>query len=179
MIAATRTQNIIIVSMIIIGLVAGVSLYRSASYYTGSYAMVKYLDVSLESVIVSNLDPTNQSVDPRLSMVFRFTTPQTLDGEAYLTFLTAKVWLNNESITYSAFRLNIPSEHQPLTPNYNATFTLTSVITDMNDKVVFFNASSDNKWTFSIRLTVAYHAFKSNIDSFRILMFAHEGVTFE
>lgn len=165
--------------MILISVVSGISLVNSAAYYGGSYVMVTYLDVSLDKVVISNFDPSNHTVDPRLSLVFRFEAPMTLSGDATLSFLTAKVYLNNESINYAAFRLNIPSDKRSLYPGYNQTFTLSSLISDDVDKAIFFNASTLNKWTFSIRLTIAYHVFKSTVDSHRIMMFAHEGALFE
>ncbi|MHA1772445.1 MAG: hypothetical protein ACTSYL_11785 [Candidatus Thorarchaeota archaeon] len=179
MISDPKTQNVIIVSMIIVSVISGISLYTSASYYGGSYVMVTYLDVTLETVRISNFDPANHSLNPRLSLDFRFEAPMTLNGDATLSFLTAKVYLNNESINYAAFRLNIPSAKRALHPDYNETFTLSSEIADNLDKAIFFNASESGQWTFSIRLTISYHVFKSTVDSHRIVLFAQEGAVFE
>ncbi|MCF2136243.1 MAG: hypothetical protein K9W43_03300 [Candidatus Thorarchaeota archaeon] len=179
MISDAKTQNIIIVSMIIVSVISGISLYTSASYYGGSYVMVTYLDVNLESVRISNFDPTNHSLNPRLTLDFRFEAPMTLNGDATLSFLLATVFLNNESITYSAFRLNVPSEKRALHPGYNESFILSSEINDNLDKAIFFNASESGQWIFSIRLIISYHVFKSTVDSHRIMLFAQEGAVFE
>ncbi|MGQ4872212.1 MAG: hypothetical protein ACP6IT_10320, partial [Candidatus Thorarchaeota archaeon] len=97
-------------------------------------------------------------------------------GHATLTSLTAKVWLNNDSLSYANFRYTIPADGRTVASGYDRNFTVRGMITEMPDKYVLYNASANNQWVFSVRLTLFYHVFESSAESVRVLMFAHEGV---
>ncbi|MHA1216140.1 MAG: hypothetical protein ACTSPE_05000 [Candidatus Thorarchaeota archaeon] len=176
MISDAKTQNVIVVVTLLVALVSGGALYNTTAYYGGSYIIVTYLDVNLTNVVVTNLDPTNMTVNPAVSLVFNFKAPEALSGHATLTSLTAKVWLNNDSLSYANFRYTIPADSRTVASGYDRNFTVRGTITELADKYVLYNASASSQWVFSIRLTLFYHVFESSAESVRVLMFAHEGV---
>lgn len=175
MISDTKPQNIIVVVTIIMGIISGVGIVTTANFYGGSYVIVKYLDVDLEEVRVSNLDPTNTTINPSIQLDFSIVAPQTAAGEAYLSYFTASVFLNGDKFSYTTFRRSIPSEHRTVTPGYNKTFTVRSSVTEILDKYTLYNASVDGEWTWGISLTIFYDVFDSPGDQVRVLAFSYEG----
>ena len=175
MISKTKPQNLIVVVTIIIGLVSGIGLASSASYYNGSYLIIQNLQINLEEIRVTNLDPTNTSIDPEIALDFSFVAPETSDGEATITYLLATVYLNGDKMNYASFRRNIQSASRAITSGYNKTFTLSSTISELDDKYVLYNATADGDWTFSVTLTVFYHVFNAPAESVRIIPFSYEG----
>jgi len=175
MISKTKPQNFIVVVTLILGLVSGIGLASTASYYSGSYVIVSYLQIDLDEVRVANVDPTNTSINPSIALDFSFVAPETSDGEATVTYLVATVYINGDKMNYASFRKNIPSASRAITSGYNKLFTVSSSIIEMEDKNVLYNASADGDWTFSITLTVFYHVFNSPAESVRIIPFSYEG----
>jgi len=175
MIADTKPQNIIVVAMIIFGIASGIGIATTANFYGGSYVIVKYLDVGLEEVRVGNLNPDNLTINPAIQMDFSIVAPEASAGEAYVTFLTASVYLNGDKLSYATFRRSIPSEHRTVTPGYDQTFTITSSIREPIDKYTLYNASADGEWVWGITLTIFYDVFDSPGDQVRVLAFSYEG----
>ncbi|MHA2085537.1 MAG: hypothetical protein ACXABD_17405 [Candidatus Thorarchaeota archaeon] len=60
MISNTKPQNVIVVVTLILGIVSGIGLANSASYFSGSYVIVRYLEVDLTNVRVTNATSTQQ-----------------------------------------------------------------------------------------------------------------------
>jgi len=177
MIESTKTQNAIVVATILIGVFSGVGLVSSTSFYSGSINVVASLDIDLQDILIANLDPTNESVNPALVMVFSVKAPQTGTGQMTLTFLRASVNLNNESLSYTSFQNFIVLKDRSVTPGYDRNLTVGSTILSLQDKQLLYNASEKVQWTFSITLFVFYHVFQSRAEEVRILVFAHEGYT--
>ncbi len=170
MIEHDRPQNIIIAAMIVIAAISSVYLYSNASHYSGSYVMINDLQIDLVDVRVLNYE--NMSLNPSLQMVFNVRAPDVATGSATLTYLRAVVYLNNESFSYTEFRLAIPKDKQTITPGYNENFTIGSTITVAEDKAIIYDAAANDIWTFGIVLTYFYHLFNSTAESVNILVFA-------
>ena len=178
MIADTKTQNIILVATLILGIVSGLGLATSSSYFAGSYGLVSNLEVNLLEVRITALDPTNESINPRITLVFNVKAPPGSAGDALLTFLRARVTLNEQLFVYTQtqWRKNIPVADQPLYPGYDTNFTMGETIYTLSDKQILYDAYDSDEWTFSIRLTVVYNVFGAEASP-RYITFSHEGYT--
>lgn len=176
LISSERSQNVIMVITLAIGILSGVSLAGSSAYYSGSYLMIQYLEVDLLGVRVSNLQPDNETVNPSLSISFNLQVPQTLSGDASVTFLRANVYLNGESFDYASFTKLLRAENRQLNPGYNKNYTIGSTIDVMSDKDILYAAYDESNWTFSILLTIFYHTFDSDASQVRVVSFSQVGV---
>ncbi len=176
MISDNKPQNIIFVITMIIGLVSAASLVTSAAYYSGSYSIVRYLEIDMVDVRVGNFDPDNFTVNPYLIADFHVQAPPAQTGEAQLTYFTMSVYLNGEKISYTSFRKNVPLDLRTLYPNYNETFAVGSTITVDQDKQMIHDAYQSEEWVFSFTLTVFYDIFDSPGDQVRIISYSYNGL---
>ena len=178
MIVDTKTQNIIVITTLILGIVSGLGLATSSSYFAGSYALVTNMEFDLLEVRITNFDPTNESIDPRITLVFNIKTPTGYFGDASLSYIQASVALNGDRITYSQtqWRKNIPTEDRHLFPGYDMNFTMGETLPVLSDKQILYDAESSGAWNFTIVLTISYRIFDSRT-SFRGITFSHEGYT--
>lgn len=172
MISDAKPQNLIIVITMIVGIISGVGLVSSATYYGGSYTMIRYLDIDLVGVSVSNFDPGNYSQNPGLSFTFNVYAPPGAPGDAEITFFTASVHINGDELSYARFRRDVPMDLRPLYPGYNHSFALGSSILEDIDKATLFDAYDSEAWVFSIQLTLFYHVFDSVGESYRIIAYS-------
>ena len=178
MIVDPKTQNIIVVATLVLGIVSGLGLATSSFYFAGSYSLVSNLEFDLMEVRITSLDPTNESINPRITLVFNVNTPTDYFGDASLSYLQASVALNEERIIYSQtqWRKNLPAEDQHLIPGYDKNFTMGETLTVLSDKQILYDAESSGAWNFTIVLTISYRIFDSRT-SFRDVTFSHEGYT--
>ncbi len=172
MIADTKPQNIIIIITMILGIISGIGLASSAYYYSGSYTMARYLEVSLNDIRVSNLDPTNHSIDPTLSLYFNIYSPPGAPGDVKISYLTAVVYINNDKINYENFRRDIPRDLRSLYPDYNQTFSVSATLREDADKQLLFDAYDSEEWVISVQLTIFYEVFDQVGTSVRIIAFS-------
>lgn len=175
MIADTKTQNIILVATLILGIVSGMGIASSSSYFNASYGLVSNLEVDLLEVGIIDLDPTNESVDPRITLVFNINAPTGSAGDASLIFLRAWVTLNEAEFVYTQtqWRKNIPFANQSLYPGYDMNFTMSETIYTLSDKQILYDADDSDEWTFSIRLAIVYTVFGA--ESNRYITFTYQG----
>lgn len=174
MIESTKSQNIIVLSTIIIGLISGAYLTSSTSYYSGSYAIARYMTVSLEDVQIANLDPSNDSINPSLLMVFNLKAPELTTGQVTLTYLSAVVHLDQDLIMYETFQKYVQPP-EIVTAGYNKNFTLGSTVFELYDKHILYNASLSGNWTFNITFNLNYFIFQNGMLSRRVLFFVYDG----
>ncbi len=172
MISGTKPQNLIIVITMIAGIISGIGLANSATYYGGSYAMIRYLDIELVNVSVSNFDPANITQNPALFMVFNVYAAPGAPGDAEITYFTAELYVNGDKINYATFRRDVPLTLRPLYPEYNETFSIGSTILEELDKQVLVDAYNSEEWVISIQLTLFYHVFESVGESVRIIAYS-------
>ncbi len=178
MIASTKSQNAIVILIILTGLVSGTSLISNTSYYTGTYTIARYLAVTLEDVRIADLNPSNESVNPTLVMVFNLKAPYFTNGQMTLTHLSASVYLDGEFIAYTTFQKDvILASERSITAGYDKNFTVGSTISELLDKQILYNASLSGNWTFAVTLTLSYYFFQSQFPSWRVLLFVYDGYT--
>jgi len=178
MIADTKTQNIIVVATLILGIVSGLGLATSSSYFIGSYSLVTNLEFNLLEVRISGLDPTNESINPRITLVFNANVSGGSAGDASIKYFRVQVTLNDEPFLYTQtqWRKNVPLADQLLYPGYNKNFTMGETLYELADKQILYDAENYGNWTFSILLVVSYSVF-GDATSFRYIPFSHEGHT--
>ncbi len=175
MIADIRTQNMIIVATIIVSMVAASSIIVNVNYYVGSYSLLNNLDIRLTSIILTDFDPTNTTINPSLCLIFNFKETGTEVGDVTLAYLTAVVSLNGATFDYVSFNKKITPETGQLSAQYNTNFTLGATLQDDLDKELLYLAQGTGNWTFEVELRVFYIMFKSRVQSVLILMFEYEG----
>ncbi|MDF1540819.1 MAG: hypothetical protein P1Q69_18120 [Candidatus Thorarchaeota archaeon] len=171
MISDTKPQNILIVATIVIGLISGFGLASSAAWYSGSYSIVRYLEVDMTEIRVGNFGLENMS----LTVTFKVEAPSIQTGEAQITFFRMVVYLNGESFSYTTFQRSVPLELRTVTPAYNHTFGVGSTILSEIDRQIILDASAAEEWVFSVGLTVFYDIFESPGDQVRQIAYSYNG----
>ncbi len=159
MISDPKTQDRVVALMILVGVISAVSLVNTASYYSGSYYLLKDMQVELLEIRLSNLDIDNHTVDPVMRLTFRFQAPYTFQGNIQITGMSATVFLNRDKLSYTAFGLSVPEEYRLVSSGYTHEFTLSSTVHDINDKFTVYNASVSSSWVFAVRLQWSYRMF--------------------
>jgi hypothetical protein len=158
MISSDRTQNTIVAFTIIAALVSSIFLVGTAHYYSGSYALAGRLEVDIVQTTVSNIDPTNSSVFPRIRFTFNIHTEAASEGNVRLGFIGANVQLNGDELSYTPFAYTVPYDHQPLYPNYDENFTL-SQTTASTDRDTVLLANSTGQWNWEIMFRYYFTTF--------------------
>ena len=177
MIADTKTQNIIVVATLILGIVSGLGLATSSSYFAGSYSLVANLELTILEVRITGLDLANESINPRITLVFNANVSTGSAGDASITYFRVQVELNERPFLYTQqWRKNIPLVDQPLYPGYNRNFTVGETIYELLDKQILYDAENSGDWTFDILLVLAYDVFGAAASP-RYISFSHEGHT--
>jgi len=177
MIASERSQNVIVAVTIIAALVSSIFLVSNAAYFGGSYALAGRMQVTIVDTTVSNLDPTNESIYPRIAFTFNLKTDAGTEGNVRLMFIGAQVYLNEDLLSYTVFQYSLPDHLQPLYPYYDRNFTL-STSTDTGEGQTFDKDTVDNaflsdswEWdvtfryyfiTFDVRETITWNFLHFN-----------------
>ncbi len=177
MIESDRIQNLIIASAIILGVTSAGLIVVNANYYSGSYALAHYTEVSLEDIRVRNLDPSNESLIPGLYFTLNVHTRDDSAGDAALTYITVWPYLNGEAIVYATFIRHIPLENQKLYPSYDQNYTTSSSILDESDRQILFDAYTSANWTWAVVVRYWYSVISSDNLSFREISFAYSGAS--
>jgi hypothetical protein len=158
MIASERSQNIIVVTTIIVALISVGMIVSNSQYYGGTYALAGRLDVSLVGIRVSNIDYTNESINPVIRISFNFYTDSESEGNVRLRFIRADLTLNNDSLSLGAYAHTLPDAEQVLYPGYNKTFNLHSEITG-SDKTTVLDAYNSSTWNWDINCDYYFIVF--------------------
>lgn len=158
MIASERTQNIIVVSVIMIAVVSSGFLVSNAAYYSGSYSLAGRLDVTLLEVRVSNIDHTNESINPGLRLTFNLATDALTEGNVRITFMGAEITLNNDSLSYTTFSYTPPVVDQYLYPEFNRNYTMHNSAT-YNDRQAILDADTEDNWNWDIEFRYSFIVF--------------------
>jgi hypothetical protein len=160
MISSQRTQNVIVSFFIIIALVSSVFLVNNALYYSGSYELAGRMEVSLVKTVVSDIDPTNESLDPRLVFTLNFRTEASREGNVRLIVIGLTAWLNDDSLSYSYFQRGVTaSSDQLLHPGYNVNFTLARTIDSDADRNTILQADNTDTWNWYVRVSYDFITF--------------------
>ncbi|MHA2210896.1 MAG: hypothetical protein ACXABV_17215 [Candidatus Thorarchaeota archaeon] len=172
-----RMQDLIIIAVIVAGLFSAALLAGNARYYANSVALAEFLEVDIAETRVSNIDPTNYSLNPHLSFVLTFKSPVDVDGEAYLVFIRILVLLNQQSIIYATFQKEFSFEQEALDAGYDKNHTIRSDVLNDQDKEILFGAYNSTTWTWSLTLRYTYSVMSSDSPYRRTIGFSYEGVT--
>lgn len=159
MIASERTQNIIVVSVILITVVSSGFLVSNAAYYGGSYSLAGRLDVSLLEIRVSNLDHSNESIYPGLRLTFNLATDSLTEGNVRITFMGAEVTLNNDSLSYTTFSFTPQVVDQYLYPEFNRNYTMHNSASTSFDRETILLADSEDSWNWDIEFRYSFIVF--------------------
>jgi type 1 fimbria pilin len=158
MIASERTQNIIVVAVIVTAIISSGLLVSNAQYYGGSYSLAGRLNVTLLEIQVRNIDHTNESVDPQIRLSFKMNTSSQYEGNVRITFIGASVTLNDDLLSYTSFALTPSDSRQIVTPDYNETFTMSNTATSY-DKTTILDADTTGVWNWDIVYRYSFIVF--------------------
>ncbi len=159
MIASERTQNVIVVSVIMVAVVSSMFLVSNASYYGGSYSLAAGLDVSLLEVRVSSIDHTNESINPSIRLTFNLATSSQTEGNVRIIFTGATVWLNEDLLSYTSFSYIPPIAQQNLYPDFNDDYIMSNTATSVSDKQAILDADTSDNWNWEIEFRYAFIVF--------------------
>jgi len=158
MIASERTQNAIVVTVIIVAIVSSGFLVSNASYYGGSYSLARTLNVTLLEVKVSNINHTSESIIPVIELTFNLVTSSLTEGNVRIIFMGATVWLNEDLLSYTSFSYIPPVAEQYLYPEFNTNYTMQNLATD-SDKQTILDADTSGTWNWDIEFRYAFIVF--------------------
>ncbi|MFX1272769.1 MAG: hypothetical protein ACFFAX_13870, partial [Promethearchaeota archaeon] len=167
----------IIIILIASGLISAALLAGNASYYSNSVAVAEFLEVDVADISVSNLDPTNYSVNPTISFVLNFKAPADIVGEAYLSHIRILAHLNEQAIIYATFLREFGFQQEPLYAGYDENHNIRSDVMDDKDKDVLYSAYNSVNWTWSLTVRYNYLVMRSTNQYRRTIGFFYEGVT--
>ena len=159
MIASERTQNTIVVSVIIVAVVSSMFLAGNAIYYGGSYALAGRLEPTLLEVRVSNINHVNESIDPVLRLNFNLASSAEEEGNVRITYLGADVMLNNDALSYMSFSKTLPLAEQYLYPGFDSNYTMTDSASSVADKQAFLDADTSGIWNWYIEFYYSFIVF--------------------
>ncbi len=159
MIASERTQNVIVVSVIMVAFVSSMFLVGNAAYYSGSYTLAARLNVSLLEVRVNNIDHTNESINPGIRLTFNLVTTSQVEGNVRIIFMGATVWLNEDLLSYTSFSYIPPIAKQNLYPEYNNNYTLSNSVASIADKQAILDADTYGNWNWEVEFRYAFIIF--------------------
>ncbi|MBD3406423.1 MAG: hypothetical protein GF411_09955 [Candidatus Lokiarchaeota archaeon] len=174
MISGEKTQNAIVISVMLIAIISGASLYSSAQYFSGANIITNFLEIDLVGLEITNLDPINRT-NPRLSVSFRFQAPQVPAGSIRLSALDCDVSINGSALSGKDIGLIVPPEYRTVGSEYDETLNMSINIEFESDKNTVYNASSSGEWNFIIELTVGYSTFQSRSTNIIIQVWASDG----
>jgi hypothetical protein len=174
--ASNRAQSVIITVCILVGVINAVLLINTTYYYSGSILLSDNLEVDLKEIKVTNLDPTNTTINPKLTLTFNVIVPTRWTGEFNIRELVTSVYLNNHHIRYGFFHLVISPENQALYSGDNRNYTIATTLSTDSDKQVFYNASITDTWFFEVNLNLDIRLFGSGYPRVESETFTYEGV---
>ncbi len=158
MIASERTQNIIVVSVIMITIVSSGLLVNNAVYYGGSYSLAGSLNVTLVEIKVSNIDHIIETIDPVLNLTFNIATSSLSEGNVRITFMGVAIILNNDTLSYSTFSYNPPNRDLYVTPEFNNDYSMADDVID-SDKQTLLEADISGIWNWEIEFRYSFIVF--------------------
>ncbi|TFG28337.1 hypothetical protein EU528_11395 [Candidatus Thorarchaeota archaeon] len=158
MIASERTQNMIVVTVIIVAIISSGLLVSNATYYGGSYSLAGRLEVSLLEVKVSNINHTEGSTNPSVSLSFNLFTSSLYEGNVRITFMGASIRLNDDLLSYTPLSYIPPVSEQYLTPEFNENYTMSNVAS-ASDREAILSADTSGTWFWEIHYRYSFIVF--------------------
>ena len=175
MISSERSQNVIIAITIIAAVVSSGLLVSNSNYYTGSYELVGRMSVDIVKTSVTNIDPVNESIIPRILLTVNLHTTSATEGNVRVNFLGGEATLNGDLLSYTTLARHIPMDNQSLHPDYNSNFTLIGAAND-DDRDAVIDAYQADTWHWYITLRYSFYIFDQyGSITFRFLTFNYTG----
>ena len=177
MIASERTQNMIVVTVIIVAIISSGLLVSNATYYGGSYSLAGRLNVQLLEVKVSNIDHENTSIYPSISLTFNLHTSSQYEGNVRITFMGASITLNDDLLSYTPVSYIPPVAQQYLTPEFDRNYTLSNTADEgfgdsYPDRETILDADTADTWNWDITYRYSFIVFdQSGTIIFRYIHF--------
>jgi hypothetical protein len=164
MIASERTQNIIVVTVILVAIFSSGLLINNATYYGGSYSLAGKLEVQLLEVKVTNIDHTNTSIYPTISLTFNLHTSSQYEGNVRITFMGASIRLNDDLLSYTSVSYIPPIPQQYLTPQFDRNYTLSNTADEGSgdlypDRATILAADTLGTWNWDIQYRYSFIVF--------------------
>ena len=158
MIASERTQNSIVVTVIIVAIISSGLLVSNATYYGGSYSLAGTLNVTLLEVKISNINHTDDSIYPGIELTFNLATSSLAEGNVRIIFMGATVWLNEDILSYTSFSHIPPVAEQNLYPEFNTDYIMHNTANDI-DRQTILDADTSEQWNWDIEFRYAFIVF--------------------
>jgi hypothetical protein len=178
MIASERSQNVIVAVTIIAALVSSVFLVSNAQYFGGSYALAGGLEVTIAETVVSNIDPTNESIFPHLQFTFNMRSDADIEGNVRIMFIGVEVTLNDDLLSYTSFAYSPPPALQSLFANYERNFTLGKTTSEIWDRDAINDAYTTSTWHWELEYRYRFITFdEPNTITWRYINFDFVGNT--
>jgi hypothetical protein len=118
------------------------------------------MEVTLISTVISDFDPTNESIYPRLTFTLNFRTNSPTEGNVRLLYMDAAIWLNDDYLSLTSLSRYFSSEEdQLLTPTYDKNHTLSRVVQAENDRTAIIDANSTGNWDWFVRFRYNFITF--------------------
>ena len=179
MISSERSQNGIVAFVIIASIVCSLFFASNMQYYNGSFALASMMDVTLESTVIQDLDPTNESIYPRLTFTLNFRTSSPIEGNVRLLYLEAVIYLNDDYLSLTTISRYFSSdEDQRLTPGYDKNHALSRVVDSDTDRAAIIDADSTGTWQWYVRFRYNFITFDNPLSqTWRTLYYNWTGST--
>ena len=159
MITSERSQNIIVVSVIMITIVSSMFLAGNATHYGNSYSLAANLNVTLLEIEVRNIDHTNESIKPGIRLTFNLVSSSLGEGDVRVIFMGATVWLNDDLLSYMSFAYIPPLEEQYIFPEFDSNWTLSNSAIEDVDRQAILDADASSIWYWEIECRYAFIVF--------------------
>jgi hypothetical protein len=171
MIASERSQNIIIVAMLITALISSGLLIGNAQYYGGTYILAGRLEATLVDIHVSNVNTTDASKNPNIALTFNFAIPAQAVGNVRITFIGATLWINNDLLSLTSFSTSILAD-QHLYSNFSQNVVMSQTASSIADHQAIIDAYLTSTWAWNVTLRYSFIVFdESNTITWRFLDF--------
>ncbi|MHA2396763.1 MAG: hypothetical protein ACXAC0_08665 [Candidatus Thorarchaeota archaeon] len=139
---------------------SSILLVSNAQYFSGSYVLAGRMEVTIEEIIVGDIDPGNESVFPFLSFNLNFRTDSPTEGNVRLRYISGTAWLNDDLLSLTVLQRYINNDaDQILHPGYNSNFALGNTINSDTDRSTILQADSTDTWNWYLRLTYGFFTF--------------------
>ena len=163
MLESDKAQTGIVIFLMIGASISGISLFAISSFYANTYALIRSLEVSVDSIDIADFDPNSNISEqtPSITITYRITTGP-FSGDVELTRIYSYWYLNNESLIYPMFSKSYGTGEMQLGPDIEDTISISRVVEYDVDKVLLLSAYNTSTWQWSGTIEVRYRSFVSS-----------------
>jgi hypothetical protein len=163
MLESDKAQTTIVIFLMVGAGVSGISLFAVSSFYANTYALIRSLEVSVDSIFLADFNPNSNISEqtPSLTITYRITTGP-FSGDVELSRIYSYWYINNESLVYPMFSTSFGSGQMKLESNLDETVSITRAIEYDVDKVKLLSAYNISTWQWSGTVELHYRSFVSS-----------------